>query len=102
VDGIVGLYNTGAGSPGIQAALQRYAGDKVCWVTHEISDDHRQYLQQGVLDVVIDQDPDTQAIRALQNVLAAVGMTPPVSRLEKPGEFRLYFAENMGLQPYLG
>lgn len=101
-DGIVGLYNTGAGSPGIQAALQRYARDKVCWVTHEISDDHRQYLQQGVLDVVIDQDPDMQAIRALQNVLAAVGMTPPASQLEKTGEFRLYFAENMGLQPYLG
>ncbi len=102
VGGIVGLYNTGAGSPGIQAALQRYAGEKVCWVTHEISDDHRQYLEQGVLDVVIDQDPDTQAIRALQNVLAAVGMTPPVSPLEKPGEFRLYFAENMNPQPYLG
>jgi LacI family transcriptional regulator len=100
--GIVGLYNTGAGSPGIQAALQKYAENKVCWVTHEISDDHRQYLQQGMLDVVIDQDPDMQAIRALQNVLAAVGMTPPVSRLDKPGEFRLYFAENMGLQPYLG
>lgn len=99
--GIVGLYNTGAGSSGIQAALQRYAGDKVCWVTHEISDDHRQYLQQGVLDVVIDQDPDTQAIRSLQHVLAAVGMTPPVSRLEKPGEFRLYFAENLGGPSYL-
>ncbi len=100
--GIVGLYNTGAGSPGIQAALQRYAAEKVCWVTHEISDDHRQYLQQGTLDVVIDQDPDTQAIRALQTVLAAVGMTPTVSPFEKPGEFRLYFAENMGRQPYLG
>lgn len=99
--GIVGLYNTGAGSSGIQAALQRYARDKVCWVTHEISDDHRQYLQQGVLDVVIDQDPDTQAIRALQHVLAALGMAPPISPLEKPGEFRLYFAENMGLKPYL-
>ena len=101
-EGIVGLYNTGAGSPGIQAALQRYKGGKVCWVTHEISDDHRQYLQQGILDVVIDQDPDTQAIRALQNVLAAVGMTPPVSQVQKPGEFRLYFAENMSSQPYLG
>jgi len=99
--GLVGLYNTGAGSPGIQAALQRYASDKVCWVTHEISDDHRQYLQQGVLDVVIDQDPDTQAIRSLQHVLAALGMAPPIGQPEKPGEFRLYFAENMGMQSYL-
>jgi LacI family transcriptional regulator len=98
---VVGIYNTGAGSPGIQAALQRFAQDKVCWVTHEISDDHRQYLQQGVLDVVIDQDPDTQAIRALQQVLAALGMAPSASLQDKSGEFRLYFAENMGLQPYL-
>ena len=99
--GIVGLYNTGAGSPGITAALQRFGGEKVCWVTHEISDDHRQYLQQGVLDVVIDQDPDSQAIRALQNVLAALGMTPALAARDKAGEFRLYFAENMGRQPYL-
>ncbi|MGQ0709575.1 MAG: LacI family DNA-binding transcriptional regulator [Rhodoferax sp.] len=99
--GLVGLYNTGAGSPGIHAALQRYAQDKVCWVTHEISDDHRLYLQEGMLDVVIDQDPDTQAVRALQSVLAAVGMAPAATPLAQPGAFRLYFAENMGQQPYL-
>ena len=98
---LVGLYNTGAGSPGIMAALERFAQDKVCWVTHEISDDHRQYLAQGMLDVVIDQDPDTQAIRALQNVVAALGMAPAASLAQQTGEFRLYFAENMGQQPYL-
>lgn len=98
---VVGLYNTGAGSPGIHAALQRFAKEKVCWVTHEISDDHRQYLREGMLDVVIDQDPDTQAIRALQHTLAALSMAPSPSQPERPGEFRLYFAENMGLQPYL-
>ena len=98
---VVGLYNTGAGSPGIHAALQRFAQDKVCWVTHEISDDHRQYLQQGALDVVIDQDPDTQAIRALQHTLAALGMAPQAPTPDSAGEFRLYFAENMGRRPYL-
>ncbi len=98
---LVGLYNTGAGSPGIMAALQRFAQDKVYWVTHEISDDHRQYLAQDMLDLVIDQDPDTQAIRALQNTLAALGMGASASLAERPGEFRLYFAENMGQQPYL-
>jgi hypothetical protein len=98
---VVGLYNTGAGSPGIHAALQRFAQNKVCWVTHEISDDHRQYLQQGVLDVVIDQDPDTQAIRALQHTLAALGMAPQAPTPDSSGEFRLYFAENMGRRPYL-
>ncbi|MEY4749054.1 MAG: hypothetical protein RIQ60_1268 [Pseudomonadota bacterium] len=98
---VVGLYNSGAGSPGIHQALQRYARDKVCWVTHELSDDHRQYLREGMLDVVIDQDPDTQAIRALQQVLAALGMAPADSRPGPTGEFRLYLAENMGSLPYL-
>lgn len=81
--------------------LQRFAKRKACWVTHEISDDHRQYMLEGVLYVVIDQDPDTQAIRALQRVLAALAMAPPASVPERPGEFLLYFAENMGLQPDL-
>lgn len=99
---IAGIYNTGAGSPGIEAALRRFALDKVCWVTHEISDDHRLYMQQGLLDVVIDQDPDTQAIRALQHVLTALEMAPADTAVSGGGDFRLYFAENMGLQPYLG
>ena len=55
-----------------------------------------------LLDVVIDQDPDTQAIRALQNVVAALGLSPATGMPDRPGEFRLYFAENMGQQPYLG
>lgn len=100
-DVIAGIYNTGAGSPGIEVALRRFAVDKVCWVTHELSDDHRQYLQQGLLDVVLDQDPDTQAIRALQHVLAALEMAPGAGAPAQGGEFRLYFAENMGPQPYL-
>ena len=101
-DVIAGIYNTGAGSPGIEAVLRRFALDKVCWVTHEISDDHRLYMQQGLLDVVIDQDPDTQAIRALQHVLAALEMAPADAAASAAGEFRLYLPENMGQQPYLG
>ena len=35
-------------------------------------------------------------------VLVAVGMAPSsLNPAEKTGEFRLYFAENMGKQPYL-
>jgi len=98
---LVGIYNTGAGSPGIRAALERFAQSKVCWVTHEISDDHRQYLQEGILDVAIDQDPATQAFRSLQHVLTALGMAPPDRTQAQEGEFRLYFAENLHTQPYL-
>ena len=81
--------------------MRRYAiHDKVCWVTHELSDDHRHYLQQGLLDVVIDQDPDGQAIKALQHVLAALEVLPPGGE-SVAAEFRLYLAENMSASPYL-
>lgn len=91
-EAVVGIYNTGAGSPGISAALQRYRGRRPNWIGHELSDDHRQYLKDGSMDVVIDQDPDRQAVDALQHVLATPG-TP--SARPSRGEFRLYLAENL-------
>ncbi len=99
---IVGIYNSGAGSPGIEAALKKHqASDRICWITHEISDDHRQYIEDGLLDMVIDQDPDGQVFTALQHLLHAAQINenadPPIA----PTEFRLYFAENIRDTPYL-
>ncbi len=99
---IVGIYNSGAGSPGIEAALKKHqANDRICWITHEISDDHRQYIEDGLLDMVIDQDPDGQVLTALQHLLHAAQINenadPPIA----PTEFRLYFAENIRDTPYL-
>ena len=100
-DDLVGIYNSGAGSPGIEAALRKHnAAGKVVWVTHEMSDDHRTYIEQGTLDLVIDQDPDGQAISALQHLLHACGVvecSPP----EGVTEFRLYCAENIRRSAYL-
>jgi LacI family transcriptional regulator len=100
-EGIAAIYHTGAGSPGVVAALHRLADHKLCWVAHELSDDHRQYMQEGLLDVVIDQDPDTQALRAIQHMLAALGLAPPAPGSQQGGEFRLYVPENMPGGRYL-
>ncbi len=100
-DDIVAVYNSGAGSPGIEAALRKFdAAGKVVWIAHEMSDEHRQYIEQGILDVAIDQDPDGQAISALQHLLHACGVVeraPP----EGMNEFRLYCAENVRRAVYL-
>jgi LacI family transcriptional regulator len=62
--GLAGLYNSGAGSGGIKDALDQFDSERtVTWVTHELSDDHRSYLQSGALSMVVDQDPDMQALR---------------------------------------
>jgi LacI family transcriptional regulator len=99
---LAGIYNSGAGSAGIKKALeQRDPEHRVTWITHELSDDHRQYLQSGALAMVLDQDPDKQAFMALRYLIqqtdsSAAKMTPNSSC-----EFRLYFAENTTEDPYL-
>jgi LacI family transcriptional regulator len=70
------------------------------WVGHEMSDEHRRYLEEGAMDVAIDQDPDGQAISALQHLLHACGVVneaPP----GEANEFRLYMAENLRRSAYL-
>lgn len=98
---IAGIYNSGAGSTGIEAALRKFGmAGKVPWIGHEASDEHRQYLKEGVMDLVIDQDPDGQAISALQHLLYACGLVeaaPPSAA----HEFRLYCVENLWPSLYL-
>jgi LacI family transcriptional regulator len=100
--GLVGIYNSGAGSAGIKEALRQFdPARSVIWVTHELSDDHRQYLQSGELSMVVDQDPDMQALSALRYVVeratSEAGPAPPITG----SEFRVYFAENLKEGPYL-
>lgn len=98
---LAGIYHSGAGSIGIHRALQRHGcSGSVVWIGHELSDEHRQWLQQGTMDLVIDQDPDGQVLSGMQHLLFEnrwLGQQPPGG----PNEFRLFCAENLPSQPYL-
>ena len=99
---IAGVYNSGAGSRGIQRALRQFdPQQQVTWISHELSDDHREYLRSGELTMVIDQDPDTQASHALRYLIACTAS--PAARPEPSPvcEFRVYFAENAPSGVYL-
>ncbi len=98
---LVGLYHSGAGSAGIAAALERAGrqGD-VTWVGHELSDDHRDALARGTMDLVIDQDPDGQVLSCMQQLLHACGWLDDAP-VAGPTEFRLFCAENVSARPYL-
>jgi LacI family transcriptional regulator len=99
---LAGIYNSGAGSAGIEAALREHrAAGNVVWVSHEISDDHRSYLEAGLLHMVIDQDPQGQAIAALQHIMHAGHMVEDTVAPSSGADFRLYFAENCRRTPYL-
>ena len=99
---LAGIYNSGSGSSGIRQALDQLDPERaVAWVTHELSDDHRQYLANGALTMVIDQDPDMQALGALRYLIARTASEPPVADLPTGCEFRVYFAENAKEGAYL-
>ena len=94
--GLAGVYNGGAGSAGIIRALEQFDPERrVTWIAHELSDDHRQYLQTGALAMVIDQDPDMQAFKGLRYLVARADPGASPIRLDPGCEFHLYFAENL-------
>lgn len=72
-DGSVGaIYNTGAGSEGIRRAL-RERNKRPVWISHEASPQHAELLREGLLSLVIDQDPEGQAKAAIQHLLVSTG-----------------------------
>lgn len=95
------IYNGGSGSEGIHAALKEAGAlDEVTWVGHELYDDHSQYLASGAMDLVIDQDTDSQVIAALQHALFACGVLTTEPR-NAPVDFKLYCQQNLPGTPYL-
>ncbi|PXW93984.1 LacI family transcriptional regulator [Sphaerotilus hippei] len=98
---LVGLYHSGAGSAGIAAVLQRLTpAHRPVWIGHEISDEHRNLVRLGLMDLVIDQDPDGQVATSLHHLLHATGYVEQPAPGE-PNEFRLFCAENLGRHAYL-
>ena len=98
---VVGIYHSGAGSAGIAAALLRHGREHdVVWVGHELSDEHREQLALGHMDLAIDQDPDGQVLSAMQHLLNACGYLD-AAPAGGPNEFRLFCAENLPARPYL-
>ncbi|WP_345817542.1 substrate-binding domain-containing protein (plasmid) [Paraburkholderia sp. PREW-6R] len=98
---IAGIYNTGDGGEGIEAALKRaQLLGRVVWAGHEIEDLHRRLLEARLMDVAIDQDPDGQAVTALARLLSMTDDAPP-PQLRFNGEFSVYHPTNVRSAPYL-
>ncbi len=98
---LAGIYHSGAGGIGIHRALTRHGrAGSVVWMGHELSDEHRLWLTEGSMDLVIDQDPDGQVMSGMQHLLYHnqwLAQKPPGG----PNEFRLFCAENLPSQRYL-
>src|SRR5215471_15080439 len=81
---IVGLYNVGAGTPGVAKALIEAGRDRrVVFVGHDVTVMTRKLLLQGVMDAVISQNPGHEARAAVRVLLALARGEPILSEQEK-------------------
>ncbi len=81
---MIGLYNVGAGTPGVAKALadSGRAGE-VVFVGHDVTVVTRRLLLNGVMDAAISQNPGHEARSALRVLLALARGEPILSEQEK-------------------
>ena len=81
---IVGLYNAGAGTPGVAKALIETArAGQMVFVGHDVTMITRKLLLQGMMDAVISQNPGHEARAAVRVLLALARGEPILSEQEQ-------------------
>jgi LacI family transcriptional regulator len=81
---IVGLYNVGAGTPGVAKALTDHErSNQVVFVGHDVTVVTRKLLLNGVMDAVISQNPGHEARASVRALLALARGEPMLSEQEK-------------------
>lgn len=81
---LIGLYNVGAGSAGIAAALE-HAGraHDVVFITHELTEDTRRALVDGTIDIIINQDAGHEVRSAIRVLMSKADKLPIVEQMER-------------------
>jgi LacI family transcriptional regulator len=81
---MIGLYNVGAGSAGIAAALEEAGrAGKVVFITHELTDDTRRALIDGTIDIIINQDAGHEVRSAIRVLMSKADRAPIVDSMER-------------------
>lgn len=91
---LLGVYNTGSGSAGVVRALESATmSERPFWIGHEATQQHARLIEQGWISLLIDQDPETQAMSALQYLIHRYGEDQAPVRLQTT--FHLVTRENL-------
>jgi LacI family transcriptional regulator len=92
---IIGVYNAGGANSGVAAVLERNERRRsIMWIGHELTDNSRDWLKLGLMDIVFDQAPEIQARRALDTVLRRIGFID-VEVNSEPVRFLTIVSENL-------
>lgn len=90
--GITGLYSIGAGNRGLIPLMRERGGDRPFVVLHELTPHSRAALQDGLIDVVIDQKPAEEVARALDAMKAIADGEAPAPVAITPA---IFFKDNL-------
>lgn len=72
---MVGLYNAGGANASLSSALRGHPrGGEIFFIGHELTERSAVALREGIMSMVIDQAPEAQARRALDLMLARLGL----------------------------
>ncbi len=83
-DDLVGVYNAGAGTGGLIAALEASGrGGEVVVIAHELTPASRRHLLRGTIDAVINQNPGHEVRSAIRVLLAAREGMPIITGQEQ-------------------
>lgn len=92
---IRGIYNVSAGNTNITQAIKSLGlAQQIVLITHELTTERRRMLRDGVIDVIIDQNPHEEARRALEII---AGHFNRLESEKNPGgytPFNIYIREN--------
>ncbi|RBP09199.1 LacI family transcriptional regulator [Roseiarcus fermentans] len=81
---LIGLYNVGAGTPGVMKALADSGREgEVVVVAHDLTPVTRRGLLRGAIDAVIVQDPGHEARSAMRVLLSLARREPILAEQEK-------------------
>lgn len=73
---IRGIYNVSAGAQTVVNAMTKLGKNKdVIFITHELTNDRRHLMRDGLIDAIIDQDPETEVRTAVEALAAYFGRT---------------------------
>ncbi len=81
---IRGIYNASAGARDVVAALSDLGRSDIVSITHELTDERRALLRQGLVDAVIDQNPEAEVRATILCVAEAFGRASRLSDRPSP------------------
>ena len=93
---LVGIYNVGGSSDGIGRALrERERSGDIVFIGHGMTADTRRLLIDGVMDAVINSDPDQIIAQTLKRFSQSAELKPNGEARQSPLSMEVIFRENI-------